>query len=93
MSLAEFFTSEMFRYLCYGAVAVSVLLGVLALLSPTTFAGVCKSCRHWVNTPARLRKLDDYVVDTDALAVEHSRFTGFLFLLLAVVLAFCSGLV
>lgn len=92
MRITELLDSELFSNTCYGVIAVAVLLGILALLSPGLFERLCMACRHWVDTPVRLKKLDDYVVDTDALALKHVRLTGLTFISIAVVLAFTSGI-
>ena len=92
MNLTDFLASALFTQICGGTIAVAVLLGLLALFSPRIFERLCAGCRYWVNTPMRMKKLDDYVIDTDRLALKNIRLTGIIFIFMAAVLALASGI-
>ncbi len=92
MRTAELLDSELFLSICYGAIAMAITLGILALWSPSLFERLCRACRHWVDTPVRLKKIDDDIVDTDALALKHVRLTGLIFISLAIAFAFTIGI-
>ena len=92
MSLAEFVQSSGYLYCCYFAIGVASVLGSLAIVSPKRFEQLCTNGRRWVDTPLRLKRLDEYLVDTDALAMKNTRLTGVIFLTMSMILAIASGI-
>ena len=84
MDIAGFQHGALITGLCWGTIITAVGLGLCALISPRSFERICEVGRYWIDTPLRMKKFDDYVVDTDQLAISNARLTGALFISLAI---------
>lgn len=60
-------------------VSASALVGLLALISPRTFALVVEKANCWIDT-SKFFSLLEKRIDLDRYAVRHSRVTGILVL-------------
>ncbi|MGI9458279.1 MAG: hypothetical protein ACR2NU_17085 [Aeoliella sp.] len=60
----------------YSVLAVGIIAGSIAVISPRLFKSVCDKGGHWVSTPLQITALDKQAVDTDRYLLQRCRLTG-----------------
>jgi hypothetical protein len=71
----------------YCILALGIVVGSLAVISPWLFGMICEKGSHWVTTPLQITALDKKIIDTDRYVLRHCRLAGAAILVLAVAFA------
>ncbi|MGI9430172.1 MAG: hypothetical protein ACR2NM_16040 [Bythopirellula sp.] len=60
----------------YSVLALGIIAGSVAVVSPEFFRRVCERGGQWVATPLEITALDKQAVDTDRFLLQRCRLTG-----------------